>query len=96
MKHAGVIKKIKENTDLIIEKIGSWLWVIGQELTNKEKGLLKALGFKYSRNKNAFYLGSYKANSIKGCLINHKNCDLFLNRSFSLQDIRGFYKTQKI
>lgn len=41
-----------QSRGLKIERIGSWIWVSGHTLQHKD--LLKAYGFKYSRNKFAW------------------------------------------
>lgn len=64
-----------------IEIIGSWIWVSGNTYTYKE--LLKSVGFRWSKNKTAWYWhdGEY-----------HK----YSRKKYSLQEIRNKYGVQDI
>lgn len=50
---ANMIFALLHYPGLVIELCGSWLWVTGSTKLHKEE--LKALGFKYSANKAAWY-----------------------------------------
>ena len=62
---------------LIVEIIGSWLWVSG-ETTKKYKKELKSFGLKWSRNKKSLYF------HFDGYFKNH-------NGNYSLDDIRKLW-----
>lgn len=54
----AVIRSIIKFKDLEIELCGSWLWVGGN--TKEHKDALKAVGFRWSRNKEKWYWHSGK------------------------------------
>ena len=66
---------------IIIEVCGSWVWVTGNTREHKEE--LKALSFRWSSNKSAWYFhrDGYRKRS---------------NKHMSLDDIRGFYGSERI
>ena len=47
------LDSLKENKNITIERIGSWIWVSGDTYPIKEK--LKELHFFFSANKKAWY-----------------------------------------
>lgn len=51
--YATIIEALIRMSGLVIELCGSWLWVTGNTKEHKEE--LKALGFRYSSNKQAWY-----------------------------------------
>lgn len=77
-----LIDKIKGFQGCKIEIIGSWLWISGN--TRPVKDQLKALGFKFSRNKIAWFYhedGSYRR---------------FSKKNFSMNDIRAMHGSEDI
>lgn len=78
--YAAIIEALLHLPGLMIELCGSWLWVTGS--TKEHKDELKALNFKYSSNKQAWYFhsGEYRKHS-KG--------------KKSLQDIRNMYGSER-
>ena len=58
--YANIIAALLHLSGLMIELCGSWLWVTGN--TKEHKDALKALGFRYSSNKYAWYYhtGEYR------------------------------------
>jgi len=84
--HASEFIKDKLNEilfleDVIIEIIGSWIWITGNTRPIKEE--LKMKGFRFSHNKTAWYwyYGDY-----------HK----FSKRQFSLDDIREMWGSEEL
>ncbi len=55
-----LIEKFATNDDININIIGDWIWLDGQTKTYKEQ--IKSLGFKFSKNKTAWYWhnGNYR------------------------------------
>lgn len=53
-----VISKILHYDNIIIEVVGSWIWVGGE--TKPIKETLKSLNFKYGRKKKLWYYGEMK------------------------------------
>ena len=51
--YADLINALLPMPGLMIELCGSWLWITGN--TKEHKDSLKALGFRYSSNKQAWY-----------------------------------------
>lgn len=49
-----IIDKLLSLDGLIIELCGSWLWITGN--TKEHKDEIKSLGFRWSKNKEAWYL----------------------------------------
>lgn len=76
-----IIEKLIHMDGIEIEVCGSWLWVTGN--TKEHKDELKALTFKWSSNKQAWYFhrDGYRKRSKK---------------SLTLDEIRGFYGSEKI
>lgn len=77
---AGIINALLKLDGLVIELCGSWLWITGN--TKEHKDSIKALGFKWSKNKAAWYFHfePYRKHSRK---------------SVSLEKIRFMYGSQK-
>lgn len=79
----AIIKLIDEIINLAgieIEMIGNWVWCSGNTKPVKDK--LKESGFKFSRNKTAWYwhLGEYRK---------------FNNKRFDLDDLRNMWGSEK-
>ncbi len=76
-----IIENLIHMDGIGIEAIGSWLWVTGDTRPHKDE--LKALAFKWSSNKQAWYFhrDGYRKRSRK---------------SLTLDEIRGFYGSEKI
>ena len=77
----NIINELIRFDGVLIEIIGSFIWVSGETKSYKEQ--LKALGFKWSPNKSSWYLApdGYKRR-------NHKN--------YSMDDIRGMYGSKEV
>ncbi|MCL2592404.1 MAG: DnaJ domain-containing protein [Defluviitaleaceae bacterium] len=77
----NIINQLIRFDGVLIEIIGSFIWVSGETKPYKEQ--LKALKFKWSSNKLSWYLApnSYKKR-------NHKN--------YSMDDIRNMYDSQEV
>ncbi|MCL2592149.1 MAG: molecular chaperone DnaJ [Defluviitaleaceae bacterium] len=77
----NIINELIRFDKILIEIIGSFIWVSGETKPYKEQ--LKALGFKWSSNKLSWYLApkDYKKR-------NHKN--------YSMDDIRGMYGSKEV
>jgi hypothetical protein len=58
-----IISQILHFEDIIIELIGSWIWVSGE--TKNIKDTLKGLGFKWASKKKMWYYGEMKGRSHK-------------------------------
>jgi len=58
-----IISQILHYDNLIIEVIGSWIWLQGQTKAIKEK--LKDLGFKWASKKKMWYYGEMKGRNPK-------------------------------
>lgn len=78
---AGHLWAGNEREGIEIEVCGSWVWVTGDTKPHKEE--LKALSFRWSSNKSAWYFhrDGYKKRSKK---------------SLTLDEIRGYYGSEKI
>lgn len=76
-----IIEKLIHMDGIVIEVCGSWLWVTGNTRDHKDE--LKALSFRWSSNKQAWYFhrDGYKKRS---------------NKKMTLDDIRGFYGSERI
>ena len=76
---AAIIEALLHMPGLMIELCGSWLWVSGN--TKQHKDSLKALNFKYSANKHAWYYhdGEYRKRG---------------KASKSMDDIRAMYGSE--
>ncbi len=76
-----IIEKLIRMDGIEIEVCGSWLWVTGDTRRHKED--LKALKFRWSSNKGAWYFhrDGYKKRS---------------NKSLTLDEIRDYYGSEKI
>lgn len=76
-----IIEKLIHMDGIIIEICGSWIWITGNTKTYKDE--LKALSFHWSNSKKAWYFhrDGYKKRS---------------NKRLSLDDIRGFYGSERI
>ena len=75
-----MLNKIVEFDDITLEVIGNWLWAFDSYNYRKE---LKELGFKYAKNKKAWYWHSeaFRKKSRK---------------SLSMDDIRNYYGSTEI
>ena len=78
--YADLINQLLHIPGLIIELCGSWLWVTGKTYEAREQ--LKALGFRFSRKKQAWYFHSEPY---------HKHG----KSEKSMQDIRDMYGSEK-
>lgn len=69
------------NLNIIIEIVGSWLWLTGNTYSHKEA--IKEAGFKFAGKKKAWYWndGSFKK---------------FTKKSYSLDQIKDKYKSQTV
>lgn len=78
--YADIINQLLHIPGLMIELCGSWLWVTGN--TYKAKDQLKALGFRFSSKKSAWYFHSepYRKHG---------------KSEKSMQDIRNMYGSEK-
>lgn len=78
--YADLINQLLHIPGLMIELCGSWLWVTGN--TREAKDQLKALGFKYSSKKQAWYFHSepYRKHG---------------KSEKSMQDIRNMYGSER-
>lgn len=76
-----IIEKLIHMEGIEIDVCGSWVWVTGDTRPHKEE--LKALSFRWSSNKSAWYFhrDGYKKRSKK---------------SLTLDEIRGYYGSEKI
>ncbi len=76
-----IIEKLIHMDGIVIEVCGSWVWVTGDTRPHKDE--LKALAFRWSSNKSAWYFhrDSYKKRSKK---------------SLTLDEIRDYYGSEKI
>lgn len=77
----NIINKLIHLDNIKIEIIGNWLWIIGA--TYEHKATLKALKFRWSRSKQAWYYhtADYKKTS---------------NKTFTLNQIRDLYGSETI
>ena len=77
---ADLINALLKMPGLMIELCGSWLWITGDTRSHKDE--LKVLGFKWSKNKSAWYFHfePYRKHSKK---------------SVDLDTIRAMYGSQK-
>lgn len=78
--YADIINALLRCSGLVIELCGSWLWITGN--TKEWSNTIKSLGFKWSRNKAAWYFHfePYRKHSKK---------------SVDLDTIRSMYGSQK-
>lgn len=76
-----IIEKLVHMDGVEIEVCGSWVWVTGNTKDHKDE--LKALSFRWSRNKSAWYFhrDGYRKRSKK---------------SLTLDQIRGLYGSEKV
>ncbi len=58
-----IISKILHYQDIIIEVVGSWIWISGNSKSIKEE--LKELGFKWANKKKMWYYGEMKGRNPK-------------------------------
>ena len=77
---ASIIDQLLKLDGLVIELCGSWLWITGN--TKEHKDIIKGLGFRWSKNKEAWYFHfePYRKHSKK---------------SVDLQTIREMYGSQR-
>jgi len=77
----NIINELIRFDGVLIEIIGSFIWVSGETKPYKDK--LKNLGFKWSANKSAWYLppDGYRRRSRK---------------DYSMDDIRGMYGSKEV
>ena len=78
-----IISALVRLDGLEIEITGVFLWVTGNTYANKE--VLKSLGFRYSRNKKAWYIAPEEYFAQKRSY----------KKSYSMNDIRNKYGSQK-
>ena len=78
--YADLINQLLHIPGLIIELCGSWLWVTGKTYEAREQ--LKALGFRFSRKKQAWYFHSEPY---------HKHG----KSEKTMQDIRNMYGSER-
>lgn len=55
--YADLIAKLQKLTGIVIEQCGSWLYLHGNTIVHKE--IIKQYGFKWSKNKTAWYWAPY-------------------------------------
>ena len=79
---ADIIERIINIKEIQIEICGTWVWVTGDTKAHKEE--IKAAGYRWAQNKQAWYWhdGSYKKWHGK--------------KKFSMDDIRAKYGSQKV
>ena len=58
-----IISKILHYEDIVIEVVGSWIWLDGD--TKPIKDILKDLGFKWASKKKKWYYGEMKGRNLK-------------------------------
>lgn len=58
-----IIAKILHYEDIVIEVVGSWIWLNGD--TKPIKDILKDLGFKWASKKKKWYYGEMKGRNLK-------------------------------
>lgn len=58
-----IISKILHYQDIIIEVVGSWIWISGNSKSIKEE--LKNLGFKWANKKKMWYYGEMRGRNPK-------------------------------
>lgn len=58
-----IIAKILHYEDIVIEVVGSWIWLDGD--TKPIKDVLKDLGFKWASKKKKWYYGEMKGRNLK-------------------------------
>ena len=58
-----IISQILHYEDIIIEVVGSWIWLDGD--TKPIKDILKDLGFKWASKKKKWYYGEMKGRNLK-------------------------------
>lgn len=75
------IEKIINLDNIIIEIVGSWVWVSGETKPHKEA--LKEAGFKYSGQKIAWYKAPYETSKTR-----------YKKKSF--EEIKAFYGVQRV
>ena len=77
----NIINELIRFDNILIEIIGSFIWVSGETKPYKEE--LKRLGFKWSQNKSSWYLppDGYRRRSRK---------------DYSMDDIRGMYGSKEV
>ena len=77
----NIIEQLINLDGIEIEIIGCWLWVSGDTRPHKE--VLKALGFRWGKQKKAWYYheGEYRK---KG------------NKNWDMDDLRGFWGSEKV
>lgn len=65
--YMDMINRLLKIPGLFIELCGSWLWITGN--TKEAKDILKSMGFKWSKNKAAWYFHfePYRKRSKKSC-----------------------------
>lgn len=80
--YRDVIDTIINMNEIVIELIGSWVWVTGNTFNHKDA--LKSIGFKWSKNKKAWYWHSDEWTSTRH------------NKKYSMQDIRMMHGSQVI
>ena len=85
-----IINSIINLEGLVIEIVGSWIWITGN--TKEHKEVLKANGFYYASKKKAWYLkpSDYKSKSRK-----HYSLDEIKNKYGSTQVEAGIKKNYK-
>ena len=73
------LKKLLEQNDITVEKIGKWFWVSGNTKPMKEE--LKANKFRWSHNKKMWYFheGRYRK---------------YGNQEYTIDDIKEKYQSQ--
>lgn len=76
-----IINKIVRMDGIIIEICGSWVWVSGN--TRQNKDYFKEAGFRWSKNKTAWYWHSEPYRK-------------YSKKAFSLDDIRGMFGSDKV
>ncbi len=77
----GIIEKLMKMQGVEVELCGSWLWITGN--TKPYKDQLKAIGGRWSHNKNCWYIHNepYKRHH---------------SRDYSLEEIRDMYGSKRV
>jgi hypothetical protein len=84
-----IINNLMKYEGIEIDIIGSWIWLKGNTYNVKEQ--IKELGFKWSKNNKAWYLGELSATKKKGSLTWDQKVE-----KYGKQTIKGTSKQSKL
>jgi hypothetical protein len=84
-----IINNLMKYEGIEIDIIGSWIWLKGNTYNVKEQ--IKELGFKWSKNNKAWYLGELSATKKKGSLTWDQKVE-----KYGKQTIKGTNKQAKL